>query len=197
MAIRLLYARLGLQPPSDPYDLGLSTTNLAETRKILKRFVLAITNDKLGKFRLNRREYEVLGVNHEALVYLLVKKHPKISHFFFSDVGVELQFLDSQIAEQVMLQGIQQGILVLSIHDSFIAQARHRATLKQIMEDIYLAEVGWPAVIREEKLKRRPQISLPASQSLYATYFHETYLSSEIASGRRMPAAGGLGDYSP
>lgn len=197
MAIRLLYARLGLQPPSDPYDLGLSTANLAETRKILKLFVLAITNDKLGKFRLKRREYDMLGVNHEALVNLLARKHPKISRFFFSDVGVELQYLDSKIAEQVMLKGIQHGFVILSIHDGFIAQARHRATLEQIMKDVYLAEVGWPADIRQEEPKRCPQISLPASQSMYATYFHETYLASEIASGRRKPAAGGLGDYSP
>ena len=194
MAIRLLYARIGSQPPKDPYDLGLTATDLEESRKILKRFVLAITNDKDGKFRLKRKEYETLGTDHKGLVELLIQKHPKISQFFFCDSGVELQFLDSKIAEKIMLEGIQHGILILSVHDSFITQKRHLAKLMDIMRDVYQSEVGWPAVIRQETPKRSPQINLPPSQSRYARFFHETYFAEEIASGRRIPSPGGLGD---
>ena len=195
MALRLFYARIGSQPPNDPYDLGLTATNMGETRKILKRFVLAITNDKDGKFRLKRKEYETLGIDHEGLVELLIQKHPKISQFFFSDSGVELQFLDSKIAEKIMLEGIRHGILILSVHDSFIAQQRHLTKLMDIMKDVYQNEVGWPAVIRQETPKRSPQMNLPPSRSRYARFFHLTYLGDEIGSGRLKPGPGGLADY--
>lgn len=194
MAIRLLYAKIGIQPPVDPYDLGLTTKNVDETRKILKRFVLAITNDKGGKFRLKKKEYQTLGIDHEGLTKRLFKKHPQISQFFFCDSGVELQFLDSQIAEQIMLKGLQQGILILSVHDSFIVQQQHQQSLMTIMKDVYQREVGWPALIRQEKPKQLPKTNIPPSQSRYSNYFYATYLASEFESGRRIPSPGGLGD---
>jgi hypothetical protein len=195
MAIRLLYARIGLESPQDPYDLDLPTRNPEKARKILKRFVLAITNDKNAKFRLKQDEYRTLGVNHKTLVKILSQRHPRISDFFFCDAGVELQFWDSKIAEQIMLEGVQQGIVILSVHDSFIAQQQHEEALKEIMQKVYEKEVGYTPVIRKETPKRSPQINLPQSQSHYARFFHETYLAEEIASGRRIPSPGGLGDW--
>lgn len=197
MAIRLLYAKLGLQPPTDPYDLGLSSSNAADKRKILKRFVLAITNDRKAKFRLKRHEYELLGVSHPKLVHLLTKKHPAISHFFFKDSGVELQHLDSIIAEQVMLEGVSQGILILSVHDSFIAQERHEKALKDIMRNVYTREVGWPPVIRKEEAKRQPTNKSFGGRSLYSLYFRGTFLQSEALAGRRELLPGGLADLLP
>jgi hypothetical protein len=194
MAIRLLYAQLGLQTPIDPYDLGLSSENIELKRKILKRFILAITNDKGARFRLKRNEYQVLGVDHHSLVQLLRVRHLAINHFFFTDKGVELQYLDSQIAEQVMLEGVASGILILSVHDSFIVQEKHEGLLEQIMYDVYTKLVGWPPVIRKEQRKRSPQLNLPRCETRYASHFHLTHLASEIASGRHQLSPGGLAD---
>lgn len=69
----------------------------------------------------------------------LIEAHPKIAHHLCSgdDTGLKLQFIDSQIALDVMKHFVNQGIPILPIHDSFIVQKSHRKELKQVMQDTY------------------------------------------------------------
>lgn len=194
MAIRLLYSRIGLQPSGDPYDIGLSGENTAEKRRILKRFLLAITNDKNAKYRLNANDYKTLGVSHTELVRRLNHKHSEIRHFFFTDSGVDLQFVDSGIAEQVMLKGIQNNILILCVHDSFIAQEQHEQKLREIMFEVYIKATGFPPVIRKEERKRVPQVGLASTHSRYSSHFQLTFMANEIGEGRIRLTPGGLAD---
>lgn len=175
MAINLLYSKIGIDPPEDPYDLGLSPENYDEKRRILKKFVLAILNDKGRNFRLGRKEAKTLNVTHERLLALLEKKHPKLTPFFHTHAGLDVQFLDSQIAETIMLKGIDRGVLVLSVHDSFLTQERHEKILVDLMEETYLDQVGRMPEIRKDGHRRPLNSQLDQQKSHCAAHFHETF----------------------
>ncbi len=57
----------------------------------------------------------------KKLLELFANKHIKISHYFFSGVGVKLQYKDSQIVEKILNMAIKKNIPVLPVHDSFLA----------------------------------------------------------------------------
>ena len=63
-----------------------------------------------------------------------VRDHfPEIGHLFFSDLGLRLQRFDSDICADVQRAFRAQGIVVLSVHDSFIIAARHEEALRDAM----------------------------------------------------------------
>ena len=65
----------------------------------------------------------LLAVN--ALLDAIERRHGPIRRAFYSDAGVRLQRIDSDMAENVLLTLVGQGIPTLSVHDSFIAEKQH------------------------------------------------------------------------
>ena len=61
------------------------------------------------------------------------KKHSVISDFFFSDSALQLQKLESQLCESVIQQCLNQGITVLTIHDSFVVDWQYEEFLIRAM----------------------------------------------------------------
>jgi hypothetical protein len=70
-----------------------------------------------------------------ALVEAIKVKHAPIAQWLCSEIGKELQYHDSRIAEQVMLGLWQKGIPCLCVHDSFLVQDVHQTKLEQAMKD--------------------------------------------------------------
>jgi len=71
----------------------------------------------------------------QRLMDALIAKHAPISRMFFTGVGLALQRLDSDIAEGVMREMRHRGIVVLPVHDSFLAPASKAAELEAVMID--------------------------------------------------------------
>ena len=88
---------------------------------------------------------------------------------------METQFTDSNIAERVLLEGVRLGILILSVHDSFLVQGQHEEQLIAIMEQAYYEEVGSRPKIKKCKKERVPQEQFADGDSHYRRFFHETY----------------------
>lgn len=135
MAIRMLYAKEKVDPvKGDLYDLGLTYRNdPVQSRKLVKAFVLAVLNDKEKTFRLSQPNLQFLGTTHNELFSALCKKHLEIKHYFYSGIGLKLQYIDAQIAEQVMLDFISRGEVCLPVHDSFLVRRGLESLLKEIM----------------------------------------------------------------
>lgn len=79
------------------------------------------------------------GIKVKDLVLAFQECHESISRFFNSGIGLELQYLDSQIALRVIDSFNRKLIPVLSIHDSFIVQSRYRDQLYRIMSQSYMS----------------------------------------------------------
>lgn len=68
--------------------------------------------------------------------------HPEIQKYFHCNYGVHLQFLDSQIAEKIMLNLAKMDICCLCVHDSFIVARQFMGVLKEQMEDNFYHKFG-------------------------------------------------------
>lgn len=61
------------------------------------------------------------------------EKHQPIRHYFNSGIGIDLQFLDSQIAEKVLVRFTEIGYPALPLHDSFVVHHGLEGELKETM----------------------------------------------------------------
>lgn len=83
------------------------------------------------------------NVSPEWLYDKLLEKHQGISKHFSSGVGIKLQFIDSQIAENILKHFMRKGIACLCIHDSFIVQEQYKDELIEVMREEYRRKVGF------------------------------------------------------
>jgi len=78
---------------------------------------------------------QTAGDEAQRLMDAIIAKHAPISRMFFTGAGLALQRLDSDIAEGVMREMRRRGIVVLPVHDSFLAPASKAAELEAVMID--------------------------------------------------------------
>lgn len=120
---RMLYVLHMEVPPQELYDLGLrfpefpvydpNTKPYKQQREIIKKFMNALINDEQGKHRLSDANSKFLGLSDQELRAIVYQRHPVFKLAVRTDTGLHLQFLDSEIAEKVMLELMPQGIVAL------------------------------------------------------------------------------------
>lgn len=113
----------------------------------------AINFDKFNETRANRHrvtpkpilydELKKSGLTADAVVESLRKAHPAIGEYVFSGRANELMLQESDIMTSVLLRLMGLGIAALPIHDSVVAPARHKATVKRVMEEEYRRQMGF------------------------------------------------------
>jgi len=165
MHFRILYAFVGHPVPltEDPYTLTGFTGEGG--RKIIKyacNYMLNAESDDSAKHAIARKlirtdqlpePYETLGEFMEAIK----QRHAPIRDYFNSGAGVHLQYLDSVIAEQVILRMLRYREVVLSVHDSFIVKKTRQGLLEDIMEDAYQQIIGSAVSTTIKEKDREPE----------------------------------------
>ena len=144
MALVCLYA-LEKKPMAegDPYDIGLDYEgNNDPRRKIVKQYLNAIINDDKGTYRIDSKKLKSLGLKSEELRQRIYRKHRQVKHKFHTGIGLELQYLDSKIAEQVMLRFVEISEVCLPVHDSFIVRRGMEAKLLEVMQSEFERVTG-------------------------------------------------------
>jgi hypothetical protein len=133
--IRLLYQEAGKPLLGDPYELA------DWPRKQVKIAMLIAINAPTETAAVKAIALHVFGslyradqAKARALLRDVKAKHTDIAHAFGSDAGARLMRKDSDITEQIMLDMIQQGVVPLSIHDSYIVPADQGGRLEEAME---------------------------------------------------------------
>lgn len=84
----------------------------------------------------------------KSLCKPLMKHHTAIAEYFGTGLGRKLQFIDSEIAVDILMDLASDGIVALPIHDSFIVQERHENKLRELMEYHYCARMGSRPIIK-------------------------------------------------
>jgi hypothetical protein len=140
---KMLYHQRGMDITTDPYG-GIEGP---EPRKIKKTALLTAINAETDKEAVQgiRRRLIRMGIRGEPLknpaIYDLLarvtKAHPYIAEDIGSDKGIGLQNIDSDIAENILINFMEMGIPVLPVHDSFIVPAEFEAELEQHMIEQY------------------------------------------------------------
>ena len=153
----LLYALEGKESPyEDPYVIGLLTEDFRSvTKKVFN--ILLNASDRTKAVQAIREQGLLsnsgpVGVNgEESFIDLMYEHHSTISKYFGSGFGVKLQYLDSEIAEAVMLRMLPEPCL--PVHDSFIVRVGQTSKLKQVMDEEFEAATGVKAGIKIKLLE--------------------------------------------
>jgi hypothetical protein len=158
----MLYILDGQRPPQNIYDLGIIYPEEAPydpnvqphkaRRKTIKRFLNALINDEREQHRLSKTGSRQLKLSHEQLKELVLTKHPVIAKAVGTDTGSYLQYLDSRIACGVMLRLMNQGIVALPVHDSFLVQREFESELITAMQAEFKAVMGVSSSLKETEL---------------------------------------------
>ncbi len=78
----------------------------------------------------------------EKLLNKVKNHHEPIAHWFCTGAGALTQYLDSLIAIDVLKNGLEDGIFIIPIHDSFIVKTRHKNWLFNQMQVSYTKIIG-------------------------------------------------------
>ena len=98
---------------------------------------------------------DALEMDWKDLRERILESHKSIAHLFFKGIGNELQFKDSQIAENVMLQYTDRNIVSLPIHDSFILKEGVSGDLEETMRRAFYNEFGEDIGVSKELVIER------------------------------------------
>ena len=157
---RMLYAEKGIQFDDDLYSLSGILPEYDQDqrlRKLSKFALLILINSKNNKntagalFKYiqenNKKLHRHLERNYKKpndgdgiykrTVESLIKKHSKISEFFHTGVGTQLQNRDGKMALWICFSFAQKEIPILPVHDSFIVAKQYEKLLKNKMIEGY------------------------------------------------------------
>ncbi len=139
----------------DPFEIH---RNIPEYRKLIKDAFYTMVNAesseearKAVQKNINYGLLPNLGMNGEQVLEKVKQHHAKISHEFGTGEGLRLQRKDSGIAERVMLEMLDQGWVVLPMHDSFIAPVGARDVLEKSMHQAFLDKFEMPCPISRKQ----------------------------------------------
>lgn len=158
---RAIYHHCGLEYVEDPYaipdaanllkDLGATDEN--EIRSIIKYQVNCMISSS-STYRIPNPErigiFEDRPIGDEQLLKLrkaIRDFHHPVCEYFSSGRGLEFQFIESEICNQILLSSIEAKIPVLPIHDSFITTERYEDWLHQTMLSAYQDELKFKPTI--------------------------------------------------
>lgn len=155
MQVRLLYAKEGIEyGDGDPYTIP----GREDDRDLLKLVLLIALNAHKGKdsaIKAIISEMTMYPKEKRTKAYLseiiteFEEMHKPIAKYFYSGIGLRLQYTDSQVAERIMYNLATKGILTLPVHDSFICSIEHQDKLLNEMKDCYYSIIGKYPVIKQ------------------------------------------------
>ena len=166
--IVLLYARVGINyfdhygSSADPYEITVPRINdPVFTRWLAKTILLVAVNapDETTAFRAIRQTvgdegYRPKGLSlTDALLREVLDKlkdnHPLIKDSLCSGAGIDLQYTDSQITEQIIEYFTLINVPVLAVHDSYVIQEDYADVLHDRMSMAWDKETPLKAGPRE------------------------------------------------
>jgi hypothetical protein len=140
MAPRLLYARLGLTPPSDCYLIP----DHEHLRDGWKKLLNAMLHSGPGIRRYPKGVRALFpdDMKCSEAVGLLLDFHAPIVPHLYPDLGLELMFAESEILIDVLLELGEQGITALPIHDAVLAPRSKAEIVEEVMVDVFREHTG-------------------------------------------------------
>jgi uncharacterized protein YqgV (UPF0045/DUF77 family) len=154
----ILYARASANLSDDAYEIDLRPSCIPEGstgsdfRKIVKRAFNAMLN---ANHRLQQPprglDIKGWGIKWAEIVEAIQSRHEVIANQFFTGAGLRLQFDDSQIAEEIMVDfATSRGMVpLLPVHDSFICHHGYVEEVKKMMRNKFKQKFGVDIKVKE------------------------------------------------
>jgi len=151
--IRMLYHMEGIDYREDPYVALCSNKGERKIYKLVQLVSINSDDEKqaIMAIRKELRENRIpFDITNNSLIRCLQKfkdVHKPIAKYLNTGIGLELQNLDSQIAERVLMAMTERQIPCLPVHDSFIVPARHEDRLREAMMRSYMELMGFEPLV--------------------------------------------------
>ena len=139
----ILYNEIGQPLNKDPYQFGMGDR---KTNKLVLNFMLNSEHLEacLGACRKSEKVTKPKEFKTwKDYVLYLQSEHEPIKKYFFTGYGLKLQRIDSDLAEQVQLEMINKGKVILCIHDSFVCRLRDLGDLIECMNNASISQLGF------------------------------------------------------
>ena len=101
----------------------------------------------------------------DELLGAFLDRNPVLADYLFSDQGIRLMYLDSQITALVHQHFTERGVPVLSVHDSYIIDHMKVAELRDAMAEASRAVIG-RSLPTSIKLPDAPEYSFVSDRQL-------------------------------
>jgi hypothetical protein len=155
MHFAIMYADMGMDlPMDDPYSLDGYGGHLRVHIKKAFNIIINCASRKAAIGTIDGRieNGELSGElgSGDRLIQAFAETHPLIKHKIASGEGIRGQFMDSQVAEKVLLKGIDIDRCILPIHDGFITTAGDEFVLEGLMNEAFSEITRHNAKIKPE-----------------------------------------------
>lgn len=157
MHFAMLYAQCNaLMADNDPYQLeGYSSklrANIKTSFNIMINCLTAKEATTAIDSRIKSGQFNSDLISGESLLDAFRAKHPVIEKYIASGEGLALQFLDSKIAELIMLKGMEEDVCILPIHDGFIINTSMEKQLHIWMREAFLEVMGTEINVKQDPI---------------------------------------------
>ena len=188
MSLRIVYAISDCKAPDvgvDLYDIGLDDWEGSKDprRKPIKRYINALMNDYKGTYRLEPENLKIIGMKQSELKNKVLDVHHKIAKYLEAGFGLHTQFIDSQIADDVMHTLMHEGLVVLPIHDSFIIRTGYEASLENAMQAAFMRQVKAYISVDADGSRLPTQFGMNVEQMALQEQMNSTQPASFIING--------------
>ena len=189
----ILYAKEGVERPLDCYANVIEENQLVKgsdpvrVRNMVKAsFNAMINSSKTLKQAPNGVKPRDFGLTWRQVSDAILKFHQPIERYFYSGIGLQLQRLDSDIAEQVMLHFANIGYPILPLHDSFLMHHAFEDQLPSVMKMAFQKIVGVEPKVDLKQRTQKSEISEPLK--IIELDFDEILKASNVGHERRLDA---------
>jgi hypothetical protein len=158
MSLRMLHHLVGNDYQEDPYAIAELETYAARTghrrtyfRNSIKKLVQAMLNNEDGDCHpemIRLEESFRPKYTRKQVRDMILERHESVNELFGSGMGKALQRVEADIALDVIVSLMEEGILCLPIHDSFIVIETHEERLHDQMIDSYRNRLSFDPIIK-------------------------------------------------
>ena len=136
----------------DAYSRVLDGEHRDVVKKAFNAMVQSSSQLTTKPFSLNM---DGMDMSWADLRQRILDAHKPIKDLFFCGTGNKLQFVDSCIAESVMLHFAKQNLVALPIHDSFIMREQYAGELEEAMRRGFYNEFQADIPLKREVIIER------------------------------------------
>lgn len=148
---RILYGLAEATPPEeDVYLLPGLEDYRSGVKKVMNAMLFAtkpITRMPKGV----RKEFSEM-VSVRKVMDKVIEAHPALGDHFFTGIGHRMQFIESQIMVDLLLDFRDKGIVALPVHDAVIVPGCSISEVKERMLSIFQEHTGAEGLVREEEV---------------------------------------------
>lgn len=155
MHFSIMYAQVGMDlPMDDPYALDGYDASLRNDIKVAFNAIVNCKSERQAiqtvNYYIRQGELSLELISGEKVIEEFIKLHPAIKDKIASGEGIKGHFIDSQIAEKILLKGVDYDIPILPIHDGFITTASSAHILHDWMLDSFKEITGHSVNVKPE-----------------------------------------------